>query len=68
MGTRCQIKVTGVDINGSASFTLYHHCDGSPSYMVPLIKKAFINTWQAGRVGKARSEERRGGKECRSRG
>ena len=53
MSTRCQVKVTGIDINGSASFTLYHHCDGYPSNMVPLIQKAYQDTWQAHRIGKA---------------
>jgi len=53
MSTRCQVKVTGTDINGSDSFTLYHHCDGYPDYMLPLIAKGHIDSWQAGRIGKA---------------
>ncbi len=53
MSTRCQVKVTGTDINSSESFTLYHHCDGYPSYMLPVIASGHIASWQAGRIGKA---------------
>jgi hypothetical protein len=53
MSTRCQVKVTGKDINNADSHTLYHHCDGYPSAMLPLIASAYTNDWQAGRIGKA---------------
>ena len=53
MSTRCQVKVTGTDINNADSFTMYHHCDGYPSYMLPIIASGWQDTWQAGRIGKA---------------
>ena len=53
MSTRCQVKVMGTDVNGSHAFTLYHHCDGYPSYMLPIIGKAYTDKWQAERPGKA---------------
>lgn len=53
MSTKTQVKITGTDINSSASFTLYHHCDGYPSHMLPLIASGWSDTWEAGRIGKA---------------
>jgi len=53
MSTRCQVKVTGTDINNAEPVTLYHHCDGYPEYMLPTIAKGWQDTWQAGRIGKA---------------
>ena len=53
MSTRCQVKVTGTDINNADSFTLYHNCDGYPSYMLPLIASGWTDSWQAGRISKA---------------
>ena len=53
MSTRCQVKVQGTDINGTGAFTLYHHCDGYPEYMLPIIGNAYKDCWQAGRFGKA---------------
>ena len=55
MSTRCQVLVIGDDINGGGKFTLYHHCDGYPSYMLPTIAKGWANIWQSERVGKAAS-------------
>ena len=55
MSTRCQVKIQGTDVNGSAAFTLYHHCDGYPSYMLPLIASGYKDVWQAARAGKAAS-------------
>lgn len=55
MSTRCQVKVTGTDINNADSVTLYHHCDGYPEYMLPTIANGWRDTWQAGRIGKAAS-------------
>jgi hypothetical protein len=54
MSTRCQVKVKefGVE-NDSEAFTLYHHCDGYPSAMVPLIAGAYQPDWKHGRIGKA---------------
>ena len=53
MGTRCQVKVKehGV-ICPQEEVTLYHHFDGYPSNMVPLIAKAYEADWKHGRVGK----------------
>jgi hypothetical protein len=52
MSTRCQVKVT--ELNGD-SVTLYHHCDGYPSNMLPLIASAYKPDWEHGRVGKVAS-------------
>lgn len=47
MSTRCQVMVTNnpksemTELNDGRDMWLYHHCDGYPSNMVPLIKKAF---------------------------
>jgi len=56
MSTRCQVKIKelGVD-NPQEEFTLYHHCDGYPSAMVPLIAGAYKPDWKHGRIGKAAS-------------
>ncbi len=54
MSTRTQVKVT----NGEQSLTLYHHTDGYPSYMLPLIQKAwedFGQGWEGARVYKVAS-------------
>jgi hypothetical protein len=40
MSTRCQVQVIGENDDDSM-VTLYHHTDGYPSYMVPLIAKAY---------------------------
>lgn len=40
MSTRCQVQVIGLNEDDS-QVTLYHHTDGYPSYMVPLIAKAY---------------------------
>lgn len=58
MSTRCQVKIQGLDTSylvdpPSRAFTLYHHCDGYPENMLPLIGGAYQDVWQAGRVGKA---------------
>lgn len=37
MSTKCQVAV----VADKERFTLYHHWDGYPSNMVPLIKKAY---------------------------
>jgi len=56
MSTRCQVKVKefGVE-NDQEAFTLYHHCDGYPSAMVPLIAGAYKPDWKHGRIGKVAS-------------
>lgn len=53
MSTRCQVFVTGKDINNSDSVMLYHHYDGYPDHMLPTIARGHIDTWEAERVGKA---------------
>jgi hypothetical protein len=66
MSTRCQVQVIGENADDSM-VTLYHHTDGYPSYMVPLIAKAYrhaikpsprggARAWQAARVGKVAGE------------
>ena len=54
MSTRTQVQVT----DGEEKLTLYHHTDGYPSYMLPLIKKAWSmygKGWEGARVGKVAS-------------
>ena len=42
MSTRCQVKVDVQDeIGWKEAVTLYHHCDGYPENMLPLIAKAY---------------------------
>ena len=55
MSTRCQVRVTQSGLGWDESVTLYHHSDGYPSWMVPLIQKsydAYGGGWEAGRAGK----------------
>ena len=54
MSTRCQVKVT----DGTESLTLYHHTDGYPSNMLPIIRSAwekYGQGWEGARVGKVAS-------------
>ena len=59
MSTRCQVKVIGEGIYPD-ELTLYHHTDGYPEYMIPLLAKAYgyvdpsgyDNDWVKGRAGK----------------
>lgn len=54
MSTRCQVEVT----DGDHKITLYHHTDGYPSYMLPLIKSAwkkYGKGWEGARVYKVAS-------------
>jgi len=54
MSTRCQVKITQKGISESKeAVTLYHHCDGYPTGMVPLIASAYKPDWKHGRIGKA---------------
>jgi hypothetical protein len=39
MSTRCQVVIQGEGYD-TESLTMYHHCDGYPSYMIPLLQKA----------------------------
>jgi hypothetical protein len=61
MSTRCQVKVT----QPNESITLYHHTDGYPEYMIPMIARAYHfqdetskkyyhdgKDWRKGRAGK----------------
>jgi len=42
MSTRCQVRVIQIGLSWEESITLYHHTDGYPEYMVPLIYKAMM--------------------------
>jgi hypothetical protein len=53
MSTRCQVKIISKDYERGTAITLYHHCDGYPSNMVPLIASAYRPEWKHGRVGHA---------------
>lgn len=61
MSTRCQVVVIGKGMGNEDRITLYHHTDGYPSYMIPLINKArkfkgeYTSEWEKGRVGKVAS-------------
>lgn len=65
MSTRCQVEVTSSGLEWKDSVMLYHHCDGYPSNMLPLIYEAYktavapgkygSSAWEAGRPGKAAS-------------
>ncbi len=59
MSTRCQVQVIeGMGDNLYQKVTLYHHFDGYPSNMLPLIHKAYELSgggWEAGRAGKMAS-------------
>ena len=57
MSTRCQVQVIEGD-QPWEKLTLYHHCDGYPSNMLPLIQKAYTmigSGWKAGRAGQMAS-------------
>lgn len=62
MSTRCQIKVIQEGLDWKEEITLYHHTDGYPEYMIPIISKAFSfksrypnDEWEKGRAGKVAS-------------
>ena len=63
MSTRCQVKVIqeGMGNDWKEEVTLYHHYDGYPENMIPVINKAFNfkdkydNDWIKGRAGKVAS-------------
>ena len=55
MSTRCQVKVTGA---WQQAVTLYHHTDGYPSFIVPLIRKAHEAMAQPTRSGTEELDER----------
>ena len=60
MCTRCQVEVKAEGLSWKeSSVMLYHHCDGYPTNMLPLIRESwdrFKNRdemrWQLGRCGK----------------
>lgn len=61
MSTRCQVEVQATDLPWNAEMVvLYHHCDGYPTGMLPIIEAAYNfatskgggYSWQAGRPGK----------------
>lgn len=68
MSTRCQVQVVQEGCGWEEKVTLYHHTDGYPEYMIPIINKAYNYTeqyswdnepsfcgWQKGRAGKVAS-------------
>jgi hypothetical protein len=71
MSTRCQVEVKAGGFHfGSETVVLYHHCDGYPTHMLPVIAKAYKaaiaprvygmvtlkQDWQAGLPGRAASQ------------
>ena len=47
MSTRANIVIKGQDFNGKDNFiTLYQHCDGYPSHIIPQLKKALSLSWK----------------------
>jgi hypothetical protein len=67
MSTRCHVLVQVTGMGSDDSMLLYHHCDGYPSNMIPVLQKAWkiavdessdfhgkptVPDWQAGRLGK----------------
>ena len=55
MSTRCQVRVNQLNCGWDQSVTLYHHCDGYPSNMLPLIASSYKPDWEHGRAGKVAS-------------
>lgn len=60
MSTRAQALVHSSGLTwGETPCLLYHHCDGYPENMLPLIEKAFdfenIRGWEKGRAAKVAS-------------
>jgi hypothetical protein len=58
MSTRCQVRVEGGINSPGDTVTLYHHCDGYPTGMLPLIAQAVEGRgedWKMGRAGYAAS-------------
>lgn len=55
MSTRCQVKIHGPKGKEKDAVTLYHHCDGYPTYMLPTIFRGYAPDWKHGRIGKAAS-------------
>ena len=56
MSTRCQVRVVADGFAGGhedKAITLYHHCDGYPTNMLPLMLSAFAPDWMHERPGKA---------------
>ena len=66
MSTRCQTKVFQTGTGWDQAVTLYHHCDGYPSAMLPLFAEAWLKFgtgsvtgnafpykrgWECGRAG-----------------
>jgi hypothetical protein len=65
MSTRCQVQVIQEGI-WSEKITLYHHCDGYPDNILPIIQQAYdigvtkdsgakLGLWELGRAGKVAS-------------
>jgi hypothetical protein len=65
MSTRCQVQVIQEGI-WDEKITLYHHCDGYPDNILPIIQQAYdigaakgsgaqLGLWELGRAGKVAS-------------
>ena len=54
MSTRANVHVTATGLveGDTETIQLYHHCDGYPTNMLPLMASHKGNGWQAGRAGK----------------
>jgi hypothetical protein len=63
MSTRCQVQVVEVEVGSKieARISLYHHSDGYPNYIIPIIYKAYSwetnedEEWKMTRAGKVAS-------------
>jgi len=61
MSTRCQVQVVEVGENFQPKISLYHHTDGYPDYIIPLIYEAYCwranenGQWRKARAGKVAS-------------
>lgn len=58
MSTRCQVQVVQTGASWEEKCTMYHHTDGYPSGILPLIQKAYELSgggWESGRAGKVAS-------------
>ena len=59
MSTRCQVQVIQKGLGWDQKITLYHHTDGYPESIIPLIRFAFKeakqHSWRAGRAGQVAS-------------
>ncbi len=52
MSTRANVHVTQTGTGWEETVQLYHHCDGYPTNMLPLMASHKAEGWKAGRAGK----------------